>query len=472
MKINHPDIIYPNSSIVGLYDTLWALSERTLIDNTHSFDEFDLFFHPEDTTINQFDTIMSTFFLVYGDINVPQQLDFFYARQESDGAIRSDYSIKDGNSVHTSSNPEGVGAPLFSWAEHNLYHKLDDKKRVRTVAPILEKYWQWLEHNFFDTTNGLYAVPFVAGGMQNSPRKGAKYPIDFNIQQAINASYMAKIGRIINDKDISFRYRKKYFSLRNQINNLMWDTEAQFYFDLNADGKRIPKKSIAAFWALLAQLPNEAKLVGLVDHLENPDEFAQQNVFPTLAKNEPEYSSKGEGYLGSVFSPYTYMIIKGLEKYSAYRSAKKYSLQHITAIIETINARPEKEGDARIVEAYQAEKYEAARWSRHTHFPRKQYVPYVGLAGIALLIENVIGLKFSLPRKTVELTMTNIESMGIKNVSLKRNSISIICDKTHRGWEVHLTSEKLYYFTIHILNNKKKTLPIPSGKCSPLIEKI
>ena len=41
-----------------------------------------------------------------------------------------------------------------------------------------------------------------------------------------------------------------------------------------------------------------------------------------------------------------------------------------------------------------------------------------------------------------------------------------------RGWEIHMESEKLYYFTINILGQKKKTLPIPSGKCSMLIDKL
>jgi hypothetical protein len=35
-----------------------------------------------------------------------------------------------------------------------------------------------------------------------------------------------------------------------------------------------------------------------------------------------------------------------------------------------------------------------------------------------------------------------------------------------------MESEKLYYFTINILNVKEKTLPIPSGKCSLLIDKL
>ena len=96
----------------------------------------------------------------------------------------------------------------------------------------------------------------------------------------------------------------------------------------------------------------------------------------------------------------------------------------------------------------------------------------VGLSTISLMIENVIGLSISLPRKTVNWTVPNLEVMGIENLSLKRNLITILSSKSQRGWEIHMESEKLYYFTINILNEKKTTLPIPSGKCSMLIDKL
>jgi neutral trehalase len=47
-----------------------------------------------------------------------------------------------------------------------------------------------------------------------------------------------------------------------------------------------------------------------------------------------------------------------------------------------------------------------------------------------------------------------------------------LSNKSGRGWEIRLESEKLYYFTIDVLRQKKKTLPIPSGKCSMLIDKL
>ena len=105
-------------------------------------------------------------------------------------------------------------------------------------------------------------------------------------------------------------------------------------------------------------------------------------------------------------------------------------------------------------------------------YARSRYLLTAGLSTIALMIENVIGLSISLPRKTVYWIIPNLEIMGIENLSLKRNLITILSNKSSRGWEIQMESEKLYYFTINILDQKKKTLPIPSGKCSMLIDKL
>lgn len=107
-----------------------------------------------------------------------------------------------------------------------------------------------------------------------------------------------------------------------------------------------------------------------------------------------------------------------------------------------------------------------------SNYPKVRHLQSVGLSTIALMIENVIGLSISLPRKTVDWIIPNLEIMGIEKLSLKRNLITILSNKSVRGWEIQMESEKLYYFTITILDQKKKTLPIPSGKCSMLIDKL
>ena len=471
-KREFPGIHFYDQDFVDVYTQTWAWSaEFWRRPTARSKMEHRFFAHPDSTTISQFDSIMATFFLVYSNRIYPAggQLDNFYAKQEEDGAIRCEYSLKDGKPVVLRDNPEMVHPPLFAWAEYNIYHKIGNKKRIRDVIPILERYYAWLEATFKDDS-GLYAVPLAATTMMNSPRKGAHYPVDFNAQQALNALYMAQLGDILNDKEISFRYNRHFFSLKTRINGMMWNEEHSIYYDLDKDHRQIPVKTIASFWPLLAEVPNEDKSERLIAHLNNPDSFGTENPFPTLAVSDEQFSERGTGYRGSVLTPFTFMVIKGLEKYGKYEFARECAIRHLYYILDTLH--PEGKERGQVWEAYLPRKDGQAHWPGKKDWPRPDYLPYVGLATITLMIENTIGLYISLPRKTVDWIVPTLEIMGIENLSLKRNLISILSNKSGRGWEIRLESEKLYYFTIDVLGKKRKTLPIPSGKCSMLIDKL
>lgn len=472
VKKDFPSIHFYDQDFVDFYNQSWAWIQDCWHKGTvRSKLQQRYFNYPDNPTINQFEAVFSTFYLVYSNRIFPAspQLDNFYGKQEASGAIRCDYGTKDGKPVLTKDNPEGVGPPLFAWAEYNMYHKMGNKKRIKDVLPILEKYFSWLEETF-KQENGLYSVPVAATMMTNSPRKGAKYPVDFNVQQAMNALYLSELGDILNDKEVSFRYKRHYFSLKTRINNLMWNDEEGLYFDLDKNEEQLPAKTIASFWPLLAELPNEARFDKMVAHLKNPDTFGTENPFPTLAADEDEFSEKGMGFRGSVYPPFTFMVIKGLEKYGAFELARECAIRHLYYMLDTLH--PEGRGEGNVWEAYAPRRDGPAQWPGKKDYPRPLFVPYVALSSISLMIENVLGLFVSLPRKTVDWIVPTLEIMGIENLSLKRNMITILSNKSGRGWEIRLESEKLYYFTIDILRKKKKTLPIPSGKCSMLIDKL
>ncbi|OHD76127.1 MAG: hypothetical protein A2V99_03475 [Spirochaetes bacterium RBG_16_67_19] len=426
---------------------------------------------PASDRINQVEACAATFFLVYSNRAFPAHalLDNFYAKQEADGAIRGEYSEKSGKPVNHKANPEGVLPPLFAWAEHNIYHKIGLKKRVKDVMPVLSRHFAWLEKSF-KRDNGLYAVPLEATGMTNAPRREAFYPVDFNTQVALNALYLSALADILNDKETAYQYKKAYFGLKTRINSQMWNEKERMYYDLDRKGSQVKVKTIASFWPLLAEIPNEAKSEAMIQHLSDPHTFGLDHPFPTLAASEKDFDPRGGGYHGSVFPHLTYMVIKGLEKYGKFELARESAVKHLYWMLEHLHT--EKGYTGTLWEAYSPTQEGPAAWSGHPDFPRAMFLPYAGLSTIALMIENVIGMYISLPRKTVDWIIPNLEIMGIEDLALKRNVITILSNKSGRGWEIRLESEKLYYLTINILNAKKKTLPIPSGKCSILIDKI
>ncbi len=475
-KHDFPQIHFYDQDFVDIYNKTWSWVSSFWINPANGEQANDgLFIYPENgkMILNQFESIFSSFFLVYSNRNFDacNNLDYFYARQEDNGAIRNRYDVTTNEPVLDKKNPQGLDLPLFAWAEFNLYHKSANKRRIKDVMPALIKYMDWIDNNF-KKDNGLYAVPAVASGMMNSPRKDSVYPVDFNACMAINASYMSALGDILNDKDLSFQYRKMYFSIKTRINSLMWDPKTNFYYDLNKAQERIKTKTIAAYWTMLAEIPNADKADALVDHLNNPKSFGTEHPFPTLSADDPNFSEDGNGWCGSVFPAFNFMVIKGLEKYGKYELARECAIRHLYYVLDGLmpNESSKQAGD--LWEAYLPNKEGKAVMKGKPGFPRKRYLLTAGLSTIALMIENIIGLSISLPRKTVDWIIPNLEIMGIEKLSLKRNLITILSNKSDRGWGIQMESEKLYYFTINILDQKKKTLPIPSGKCSMLIDKL
>ena len=474
-KHDFPKIHFYDQDFVDIYNKTWTMLSDYWVDpktGEKTTDGYFIYPRGEKLVIDQLESIFSSFFLVYSNRNydADKNIDYFYEHQEENGAIRWRYDAKTNQPMLDDSNPQGVGLPLFAWAEFNLYHKSANKKRIKEVMPILQKYMTWIDETF-KQENGLYAVPAAASTMFNSPRENVAYPIDFNAAVAINCAHMSALGDILNDKDLSFQYRRNYFSIKTRINSMMWDSETGFYHDLDKDGNRLQEKTIAGFWPLLAEIPSADKSETLIAHLSNPATFGSEHPFPSLSADSFKFSENGEGYRGSVFPMFNFMVIKGLEKYQRYELARECAIRHLYFILDGLMPADENQkGD--FFEAYKPLSSQKAEFSGSEQFPRDHYMIGTGLSTIALMIENVIGLAISLPRKTVDWIIPNLEIMGIENLSLKRNLITILSNKSPRGWEIQMESEKLYYFTINILDQKKKTLPIPSGKCSMLIDKL
>ena len=458
-----------------MYDRTWVWIEENWKENIKSSAPFPqgYLYTGDEKTISLFDCALSSLFLVYSNQHFDpcQQIDHFYALQGEDGCISARYSLQDGSPVVDEENPLGLTLPLLPYVEYCFYHKIGNKKRLKDVVGHLESYMNWIAANF-QCENGLFKVPYSACELGNVRRHGAVYTIDFNACMAMAALYMSNIGDILNDKELSFRYKRVYFSLKTRINSMMWDSERQFYFDLDEKCERIvSNKHIGCYWTMLAEIPNFEYAEFLINQLKDPCEFGTDNPFPCIPVSNPDFSADGDGYRGGVVPFYTYIVIKGLVKYTTSIFARECAIRHMYFVLDTLH--PDGETVGEVWEAYKPSSEGPSVSADPSFHNRMRYLPMLGLVTITLMIENIIGLDISLPRKTVNWMMPSLEAMGIEKLSLKRNFITILSSKNLRGWEIRLESEKLYYFTIEILDeNKKKTLPIPSGKCSMLIDKL
>ena len=131
-KHDFPKIHFYDQDFVDIYNKSWnMLSDYWIDPKTEEKSADGYFIYPVDGKfiIDQFESIFSSFFLVYSNRNFDanKNIDYFYARQEENGAIRWKYDVKTNQPLLSSENPEGIGMPLFAWAEFNLYHKSANK---------------------------------------------------------------------------------------------------------------------------------------------------------------------------------------------------------------------------------------------------------------------------------------------------------------------------------------------------------
>ena len=140
-KRDFPKIHFYDQDFVDIYDKTWTwLLEFCLDPKTkeNTPDGYLLYPQGDKLVIDQFESIMSSFFLVYSNRNFTanQNLDYFYSRQEENGAIRWKYDMNTNSPIPSKENPEGISLPLFAWAEFNLFHKSANKKRIKAVLDV------------------------------------------------------------------------------------------------------------------------------------------------------------------------------------------------------------------------------------------------------------------------------------------------------------------------------------------------
>ena len=73
-------------------------------------------------------------------------------------------------------------------------------------------------------------------------------------------------------------------------------------------------------------------------HLTNPDEFYRRKPLPTLSADDPDYIDWGDYWLGGVWAPASYMVLKGLSTNGKYELAKDLTEKTYAAVAEVFEA--------------------------------------------------------------------------------------------------------------------------------------
>ncbi len=416
----------------------------------------------------QWDSCFMSFYCRYLPHIFPgiESLDNFYETQRYDGYISMAHMVDTGEDAYG----ERINPPLYSWAEWEYYKITADDSRFPEILPILIDYDKWIDGNR-RRDNGLYWFEDCgSAGLDNSPR--CNYPglggqlcwIDLSAQQTLSAYYISKVAALIKENNIKIKYERKYSLLKNLINKYMWCERDGFYFDIFEDGNFSSTKTIASFWPILAKISDTKKTEKLIEHLENSNEFNRPHRIPSLSYDNPNYDRYGAYWLGGVWVPTNYMVIKGLKERGYSKIAREIAINHIDKMSEIYkNFRPHT-----IWECYSPELNRPATNKKRepNTLCRKEFGGWSALGPISMLIENIIGIEINWPFKEIEWEISLLEEHGIKNLKVGDEKISLICHKRKRK----IDSPKIYVestsaFKLKVKwNNNVKIIRATKGK--------
>jgi glycogen debranching enzyme len=300
---------------------------------------------------------------------IEQALDNFYDLQEEDGYICREY-YETGKPYWNKSHPVSQNPPLLSFAELEVYSQTKDKIRLRRVYPLLVKNFDFLIRQYQAigcNEDYLFFSDALGSGMDNLPRSPKGWTddkmgiigttdnlpsdnyshqylkshhslwnkqgrsVDFSCQMALFCLNLTEIASEIGLTQDVERFMRKHREIKEAVNKHCWSEEHGFYFDLG-HGIQIPRFHVGMFWALIGQVVPAERMDRFVSHLRDPKKFKREVMIPTLAADEEEYDTTGGYWLGAVWAPTTYIVIRGLDVVGQKDLAKEIAYNFYEAV--------------------------------------------------------------------------------------------------------------------------------------------
>jgi hypothetical protein len=389
-----------------------------------------------DTAFNghlfMWDSAFILLFARYGQraFNFQQTLDNLYCKQHPDGFICREIDEADGRDMFQRFDPPATGPDVMPWTEWEYFLNFGDQARLERVFPVLVAFHQWMRR-YRTWPDGTYWASGWACGMDNQPRLLETEPpgqpenfrplewwshdhmtwIDACLQAVFSAQVLVKMAKALKRVGEVEDLEREIAHLSTLINEQMWDELSAFYYDRRADGSLSDVKSIGAYWALLAGMVPEDRLIPFLSHIENPAEFNRPHRIPTLSADHPDYRPEGCYWRGSVWAPTNYMVLCGLFRNQQDSLAHAIARNHLEQVVRVF------EQTGTLWENY------APEYSSQGSIAGRDFVGWTGLPPIAVLFEFVFGIRANVPGGRLIWDVRLLEAHGIRRYPFGREGL-------------------------------------------------
>lgn len=378
-------------------------------------------------SIFMWDCSFMTMFGKYGAKTFDFQgtLNNFYSKQHKDGFICREIRGSDGSDVFAKFDVSSTGPNIMPWSEWEYYLNTGDKERLNKVFPVLLAYYQWYQ-TYRSWPDGSYYSSGWGSGMDNQHRMHEQYNqewshgfmswIDITFQEILSGNILIMMAEALDKEDLVQQIKSDVLFLKSFVNKNMWSEKENFYFDRYRDGSLSDVKSIASFWALLADAVPEDRIDGFVHHLADTTEFNRKHRVPTLSASDKNFDPEGGYWNGSVWAPTNYMVLRGLTNYQLDDLAFEIGLNHLQNVVEVFR----QTNDLR-------ENY-APDFTKGND--KHKFVGWTGLAPISVMFEYVFGFRPDVPNRTLLIDVNLTDGYGVEQYPFGKDGlINIACKK-------------------------------------------
>jgi hypothetical protein len=358
------------------------------------------------------DSVFITLFGRYGDraFKFQHTLDNFYCKQHPDGGICRQFREGNGTECYSRFDPAGSGPNVLALSEYEYFLQFGDRERLSAVFPALVAYGLW-NRKYRTWPNGSYWGTGLSSGMDNQPRipAGTQTQIDHAHRTWVDATLQAVLSNrivlafadVLGRRDEVQDFADENAQLIPWINEHLWDESTSFFHDLRRDQTRLTDvKTIGAYWALLADVVPVERLARFVSHLDIDSEFRRKHRIPSLSADTPGYDGDGGLWLGGVWTPTNYMVLRGLSERGLEELAQQIAENHYFNVIDSY------EKTRAVWEHHAPDKVGAGRG-------RSNFVGWTGLTPIAVLFEYLFGLGYDSRKQRLTWKLRRTEELGV-----------------------------------------------------------
>jgi len=244
-------------------------------------------------------------------------------QQKPNGMIPHEVYLEPGTA--SGNWPDGDGQastitqlPIYAHAVWETYRVTRDRKLIADLLPTLLRYDEWCARERDRDNDGLMTLIHRWSGWDTSPRWDWGLDIeavDANCYYCAQKRAIAKIARELGNAPLAAHYIAEAERVARAVRTKMWDANAQTFFDLlGEDEVPVRVRTPAAFITLTFGIADQGQAEALFKQLFDPHLFWAPFPVPTVALNEPSFSSR-DYWRGPVWFNQNWLILEGLRRY-------------------------------------------------------------------------------------------------------------------------------------------------------------